>query len=230
MKVTAVGNPLIIEMLANPDRFEESGRAYELLQDYFRGYPVETLRLLLRHENILVQRVAVWIASELGDQGCGLLHEVIPLLESPDRRSRAYALDVVIVCAIGADVGEIVHIARAMESDDNGIRMLAMQLMSNADQSQLDAGARLAGSTAFLSAAHEDALRQISNRSQTSDEIRRMMGSADPLMRRYGAIAAKRATNVLPRLLEMAAENLDENIREFATRALRIRKLAGRSL
>ena len=61
-------NQLIEAMLADPIAFEEQGRANELLKHYFSGFPLDTLRPLLRSENVAVQRNASFIASELGSR------------------------------------------------------------------------------------------------------------------------------------------------------------------
>jgi hypothetical protein len=60
MNTAYLGNPLIGELLADPAAFQERGRAYQLLEEYFAGLPVQTLRPLLQHTDTLVKYAAVW--------------------------------------------------------------------------------------------------------------------------------------------------------------------------
>lgn len=206
---------LVAELLANPARFNEQGRAYQLLQGYFHGYPLETLRPLLAHEDELVQRAAIWIVSELGEQGCTLLHDVVPLMNSGNRYIRYHALEVAIVCAIGEDVDEFTHVARALQSDDDVIRGLAMRLVANADPSQLEAGLRLTGTA--LGEAHRKGLQQLSRGdSLKPEEVSEMIVADDSLTRRYGAIAAKRLSRRYPELIVSAESSVDPDVRRLA--------------
>lgn len=222
MTATFLGNPLISELLADPARFNEQGRAYELLQEYFRGYPVETLRPLLAHDDKLVQRAAIWVVSELGEQGCNLLDDVVPLMDGDDRYIRYHALEIALVCAIGKSVDRFVHVARALQSDDEVIRVLAMRLIANADQSQLEACSRLAEATGCLDETHRRGLEQLSRCSSLNrNDVLSMIIAAHSLIRRYGAIAAKRLFKKFPELIADAAKSSDPDVSRFAKESLK---------
>lgn len=92
------GEELIRDLLADPQRFGEEGQGYRLLQEYFEGLPLDTLRPLLRHESPVVQGEAMFVASELGEQARPLVDDVIPLVQSGDRDLRYDALEVIAVC------------------------------------------------------------------------------------------------------------------------------------
>lgn len=57
MNIAYLSNPLIGELLADPAGFKERGRPYQLLEEYFAGLSVETLRPLLRHDDMLAKRL-----------------------------------------------------------------------------------------------------------------------------------------------------------------------------
>ena len=65
----SLGSKLIHELLTDSAKFNEEGRSYQLLKEYFDEFPLETLRPLLSNNDPLVRRAAVWIVSELGEEG-----------------------------------------------------------------------------------------------------------------------------------------------------------------
>ncbi|RYD89779.1 MAG: hypothetical protein EOP50_17010, partial [Sphingobacteriales bacterium] len=73
---------LLNELIEDPVYFSEQGKSYRLLQEYFKGFPLDTLKPLLKHEDLYVQSAATFILSELGRDGCQLITDVIPLLKS----------------------------------------------------------------------------------------------------------------------------------------------------
>jgi HEAT repeat protein len=215
-----LGNPIIAELLANPAAFKERGRAYELLEEYFAGLSIDTLRPLLAHSDILVRHAAVFVASELGQQSCTLLDDVIALLKDEDRYLSYHALEVVAVCADGAQVDRFVHIPRALESHDEVIRTLAMRLLRRADVAQLVAGHRLAASIRLNAGSHKDGLLMLADwQSHQPDDVRRMLLDEDPVARRYGVVGAKHMRYTCPELLQLAADLPDSDVRRFATEA-----------
>lgn len=221
---TFLGNALIGELLEDPAKFNEQGRAYQLLQDYFQGHPVETLRPLLAHDNDLVQRAAVWIVSELGEQGCALLDDVVPLINSHDRYIAYHALEIAIICAVGKKSDRFINIVRALQSDDEVIRVLTMRLIANADQSQLEAGYQLAGTEEGLSETHQKGLEHLSHCVLLkAEDVLQMISADDPLTRRYGAITAKRLLGKFPELIMNVARNPDPDISRFARESIEIK-------
>ena len=141
----SLGEKLIEELLADPVRFAEKGRANKLLDEYFRGFPLRTLRPLLTNNNRTVQYEAVWIVSELGRQGSSLIFDIIPFLKNSDRSIRYEALESVMVFSEGENFGEFLHVVKSMQSDDEVIRVLAMYLVSNANNMQLQSVIQLLG-------------------------------------------------------------------------------------
>lgn len=220
MSTTFLGNPLIAELLADPAQFKREGRGYQLLEEYFSGLPVETLRPLLRHENALVRHAALWVASELGEQSCVLLDDATPLIAGNDRFQSYHALEVAAVCAIGPQVDRFVKVVEGLESSDGVIRSLTMRLMSHADQSQLEAAAvALQDDSACADARFQGLKLLASGQRVEPEEVKSMLASENELARCYGAIAAKRLREKYPALLEFAAGISDASVSKFANDA-----------
>ncbi|NJK30986.1 MAG: hypothetical protein HC927_00480 [Deltaproteobacteria bacterium] len=211
-----IGEELIHELLADPREFDESGRAYALLQAYFDGLPLSTLRPLLQSQDVFVNRSAAFVASELGAGASTLIDDVIPLLRSPDRHVRYYATEVLTVCAKGDRAKEFAHVMRMLECDDDGLRYLTMHLVSRADVSQLEAARRAFEHLAVPDERHVTGLLTLAAEDRVDpDIVAAMMTDADPLVRRYGAIAAKRTFRHFPALIREAVFSKDSEIRKF---------------
>lgn len=210
------GYELIRRLLANPVGFNDEGCAYELLQAYFTGLPLETLGDLLRHPDPLVLRAAVFVASELGADARPLLRDVLPLLDSGDRYLRYHAMEIAALCCEGIDAGHFAKVVLQMESDDGVLRALAMRLVLNAHPSQLQAAWRaLSGREPHEMGLGTIATGEAAEPGAVVDLIR----SADPLARRYGAIAAKRLCRKFPELAEAVGLSEDQEILRFSREA-----------
>lgn len=219
MSTIFLGNPLIEELLGDPVRFKQEGRAYQLLEEYFSGLSVETLRPLLRHENGLVRHAALWVMAELGDQACELLDDATPFIASDDRFHSYHALEIAAVCATGTQIDRFVKVAEGLESDDTVIRSLTMRLMSRADQLQLQASAVAVQDGSAYSDVHKRGLKllAIGDKADPKD-VQVLLGSDHGLDQIYGAIAAKRLREKYPELLKRAAALPNLSIREFVSK------------
>jgi hypothetical protein len=210
------GERLISDLLANPRKFNEDGRAYALLQFYFDGFPLETLRLLLRSDDVFVQRSASFIASELGSEARSLVDDAIPLLSSMDLHVSCYAMEVLTVCCDGEHAEKFVHVVRMLESDDEFRRNHAMYLVSNADVSQLEAARRVFEAPNSHNRTHEHGLTLLVGGDRLQPTVvTAMMHNTDPLIRRYGVIAAKRLLREFPHLIAEARSSDDSDLRKF---------------
>lgn len=194
MKANSIGERLIDELLNDPQRFDEAGRAHDLLQAYFSELPVDTLRPLLQSDNIWIQRTAAFVAAELGARSQALVADVVSLLKSRDRHVQDYAMQVLTVCCDGDYAGEFGHVVKKLESDDEGLRLQAMDLVANADATQLEAAARFLANEPS-GETHQRGLRALATVEQAGpDTIRALVEDPDPLVQRYGLIAAKRVS------------------------------------
>src|SRR5689334_19424982 len=89
-------NELLDAIVQNPRSEEASKLALELEIQFHRGFPLEHLRPLLSSSDQDVGRLAVIIASELGELGRPLLPDVIALLRHTAGDIRFWAIDCIL--------------------------------------------------------------------------------------------------------------------------------------
>lgn len=211
------GEQLIQNLLTNPIKFNKEGKAYQLLQKYFDEMPLETLRPLLKNSDVEVNRAAVWIASELGRDANEIFDDVLPLVNSNDRYIKYHALEIIMVCSFEEKSEEIVHVIKALSSNDEVIRILAMRLISNASESQLQASVRIFEENASSDKHHLQGLLTLLDRNNiTYEALLQMIDDSNPLTRKYGVIAAKRSLNKFSDAIKYAADSTDIDVRKFA--------------
>ena len=188
LKAIETGEDLLAELLTDPRKFVEKGRPYALLQAYFQGLTIESLRPLLRSDNPWIQSAAGYVASELGGRARDLTDDIVVLLGSSEPLVQNYAMEVLAVCDTG---GRFVHVIEVLESQHMGLRLQAMDLVARASAQQLE-GALDAFQSQKL-ATHVQGLSVLlaGDRDHSNDVIAELQDS-DPLVRRYGAIAVKR--------------------------------------
>lgn len=213
MKPSARVAQLIEELLADPSGFADRGRAYQLLQAYFSGAPLETLRPLLRSADAHVRRAAAFVVSELGVKACPVLDDVLSLMNSGDRYLTFHAMESTALCATGERSKEFFHIVGKLEDPDEVLRSLSMFLMSNAAASQLGAALTLAERSRHN--AHEEGLRVLIDASASDEAVLTLVHSDQPLRRRYGAVAAARLYELRPQLLKNAEATEDRDVDSF---------------
>src|SRR5947209_7036251 len=97
----ASGETLLRDLQDDPGKSFDQGRAYDLLQAYFHGFPLDTLRPFLKSESLPARKAAAFVVSELGGQARELVDDVISLLGSHDRYLCYHALEVLSVCCDG---------------------------------------------------------------------------------------------------------------------------------
>lgn len=211
------GSELIVELLSDPAAFEEKHGPYALLQEYFRGMELDTLRPLLKHPDVLVQRAAAFIASELGRKGHSLADAVIPLAQSPDPD---VAYDATLALTAFSDVSDsdarnFVHVLHNLEHADEAVRRVTMRMASNVSLATLlAAGERFSGPSAT---EHAHGLRLVVEAEQHPHKVTDALDHSSPLVRRYAGVAARRLLKSKPDLIQKAALSKDHDVREFAS-------------
>ena len=152
---------MIEDLKAQPERFFEEGRAYDLLQKYFEGADILSLAELLADENSSVRKSAVWITSELGKDAVPLVECVLPLLGDAERYIRYHALEVVLVCSQAGIKGLFHHVISALEDEDLGVRELVMVLISNSSIFQFEEA--IQHFSGGINRAHTEGLKLLSS-------------------------------------------------------------------
>lgn len=217
MQKESAGNLLIKELHENPHVFYKKGRAYQLLQEYFKGYKLDTLSDLLTNSDPYVKRAAIWMASELGNESRSLITEIVPLAnDDEDEYIQSYALEVLIVCAHGEHSEKIIHVIKALQSNRKLIRLLAMRVIANLTADQFDAGIEYLKSS-NENDLHIEGLRSLNEFEQLSaKQALSMINSEEPLIRKYGAIIAKRKLQSEPDLMKKVTKSSDSDLQEFS--------------
>lgn len=218
--VATLGAELLRELAADPRRFVERGRSHDLLQLYFDGLSVETLRPFVVSDDEHIRRSVAFILSELGARARPLVADVGTLLASSVPRVRADAMDVLTVCSVGEHAQLFAHVVRGLDDADPAFRAHAMDLVANADASQLDA-ARRTFEASSGDHPHVSLLERLVGAEIAPASVSQMLRAPGALERRYGAIAAARVARRAPAFLDEAAASEDEGVRAFAERQRR---------
>jgi hypothetical protein len=205
------GARLIEELLADPKKFSESGRAYILLQAYFAGFPKETLRPLLESDDVWVQRTASFVVSELGRDAASLASAFPRLLNSRDEHVVWYAMEALAVCATAE--GSLAPVVLMLESPSEPLRRLAMRLLARVDTSLLEGAHRYFDVQGGRVEAHIRGLAALTDKQLSEASIATMVGQSEPLTRRYGAIAASRFRTQFPGTRSFVDASDDADVR-----------------
>lgn len=208
---------LFAELWADPEAFDEAGKAHELLQEYFRGLPLETLRPLLKDESTATRRAGAFIASELGSAALALVDDICPLTEDPDPHIRWCAIESVMVCSRESHHDRFMCILRQLETAEGPLLRLAMRLIGKANREQLAEGLEELDRNELRGEDHGIGIAVLLA-GETADE-ETILGLLDhhlPLLRAYAVVAASRLSETSPALLEAAAKNRDPTIARFA--------------
>jgi hypothetical protein len=193
-----------------------AGTANDLLNEFFRGYPVENLIMLLQSDDEVVTQSGAWIASELGGDARPILNCLLPLFKHRNLRVRYYSVETVLTAA-GDEDGEIVGGAVALITDqERPVRQMAFQLMTRADSSLLTAGVPFVGDPE-MAALLEWALKVADD----PCDIEARLHDSNSLKQLFAVIAAARIYTPSPQYLQLATSLDDSDAQSFAISELR---------
>ncbi|MEK8019040.1 MAG: hypothetical protein VSS75_019395 [Candidatus Parabeggiatoa sp.] len=171
--------------------------------------PKQVLRMI-NDNSPLVRKYGAIAAKRLIEKSPELIANAT---SSVDRDVRKFSLK---ECSFSENDNLFVHVVRSLQSDDEGIRVLVMHLMYKAYLSQLEAAAQLLGSSRS-DKLHLNGLHHLLKGSLLNPEqVLRMIDDKEPLVRRYGAIAAKRLIQKFPELIAHAAASTDIDVCKFS--------------
>jgi hypothetical protein len=192
----------------------------ELLDEFFDGYPIDKLRLLLQSNVEQAVVSGAWIASELGRMAAPLIDELSQMLDHPSREVRFYLLDP-LLCATAQEHGEAIARAVLLVRDaDEAVRWKVVRFLARATREQLTAAVphldsdRVATLLTWLLSS--------GNTIENKRDIVTRLNDADPLVRLFAAAAAARLEPDDLGALERAAASTDPEIRSFAESELEI--------
>jgi hypothetical protein len=207
---------LIERLVSNPVASESEGVASELLAEYQRGSPIESLRILLSSADDRVAGEGAWIASELSDEGKPLIRDVRDLLAHRAKKVRFWALDCVLLWAGSSDGHELASAVALVDDAENAVRWKAMGFLSMASREQLQAAyAEFKQARPDSPYARELKWLLDSERSDAVPIIAALRGN-DSRRRRFAAAAAFRMAKSDSEPLRCAASVGDPEIAQFA--------------
>lgn len=210
----AAGDKLLKKLLGHGTLEEKSGPANDLLDEVFRGYPVEEIRALLRSTDPDVVRIGAWLVSELGELAKPLLGEMSDLLRSKTPFVRFYSLDCILTCA-GATNGSVLGVAvKLIDDDHHGVRRKAIDFLVRAERAQLQAALDWFESQAEFEGEYVTGLRQIV-RGNGRGEIERLLRSDSPVLGRLGLVAVLRQSGEEDVTIRLAMSAKDPEVREI---------------
>jgi hypothetical protein len=195
------GDELLARVLSGDEW--ASGIANDLLDEFFRGYPIERLVTVLRSDDEKVVQSGTWIASELAKDARPILRYLLPLFSSPNIRVRYYCVETVLTAATDED-GEVVGTAVSLITDcERPVKRMAFELMARADSAPLAAGISYIRDPEM--AALLKWVLEVERGSRDSDEIESRLRESDGVERLFAVVAAARIYRRSPQYLRLAA-------------------------
>lgn len=208
----------LIESLKNdPEKFYNEGKSYQLLQEYYKGLPKDTLRSLFYFESKWIRRAAVWITSELGENGIDLLKEVLTQINDSDHYICGYALQIVAAHACNEYIDDFIKVFSFLEHSNQKIRFIVMDIISGLSVSRIQEACEYSENKKLLSDSHKKGLLSLLNINTLAlSEITKMIDSDDAVIRKYGVIIAEKLYKKYPQIINEAVNVQDLDISEFS--------------
>jgi len=209
-------NKLIAHLLSNPDTSESDGVAYELLSEYQRGSPIESLRMLLTNADDRLAGEGTWIASELSESGRPLLREVRGLLRHRSKKVRFWALDCVLLWAGPTNGYELASAVGLVDDAEQGVRWKAMNFLAMISREQLQAALAQLEADNPESPFADELRWMLGPNGSDSTQIATGLRGSDPRHRKFAAAASSRITKSDSQPLRDATASDDPEIAQFA--------------
>jgi hypothetical protein len=205
---------LIEQLLAHPNSSESA--AYELLTEYQRGSPIESLRVLLSSQDDRLAGEGTWIASELPEAGNVLLRDLRRLLVHRSKEVRFWAIECVLLWAGPADGHELASAIALVDDSESAVRWRAMGFLSMASREQLDAALIHVKATNIESPYLNELDWLLSPDGSDSAQIIGGLRDLDPRHRKFAAAAAFRIAKNHSEPLRYGASIDDPEVAQFA--------------
>lgn len=214
---------IINQINDDPNHPDVGVLANDLLKEFSRGYPLEHLRPLLLNLNPDVAEIGMWVTSELGQGAKPLLSEVVALLKHPAKSVRYLAIDSVLSCTTELDKSEVAAVLPLLDDPEAAVRWKAMGFLSRASLEQLH-GALDYFSTSEPDSVYINGLKWLlSEDAGNPEEIISILQKPDAILRKYGVVAAVRASRSNSQPLLYASSVDDPDVKRFATDMLKLK-------
>ncbi len=208
---TSDGAELIEQLKENPATFK---KAYQLLEAYFHGFPIDTLRPLFHEDDINIRQIAMWITSELGRNAVSLKEEVALQLNDEDYYIRHCARDSIVCYAFSEYIDEIFSF---LEHDHEKDRSLTMHLISGFSVETLTEAYMYFREDDTRNISHEKGLNLLININELiPSQILDGLYCDDALIRKYSIIAAEKLYKKYPYIINEAINHQDLDISKYS--------------
>jgi len=192
--------------------------ANELLAEFFDGYPIEKLRLLLESKQETAFKAGAWIASELGERVGPLVDELSRSLEHSSRYVRFFILDAILSGATNEHGEAISRAVLRIQDPDEAIRWKALRFLAKATQDQLAAAMPHLGDDS-IGKMLVWLIDSLGTEIRKQDVIGKL-SDTDRLVRMFAAAVSARLAPFDITLLEHAAVSTDTEVSSFAKEEL----------
>ena len=211
----------LIERIASLDPQDDrvGVLANELLREFQRGYALDDLRKLLRSEDEHLVAIAVWITSELGVKCRPLIGDVLPMLAHPRKGIRFDALNCVfwILPQNGCDLTKAIYL---IGDSEDGIRRKVLDILSRLSREQIEAAYRCTHAEWTDSSQRDGLGWLLSSDALDPKQVISALQNPQPVIRKYGAVAAARLRDTQKEPLTYASKVNDDDVSTFANRLL----------
>ena len=187
-----------------------------LLDEFWRGYPIENLRRLLVPATI---GNAAFLVSELGQRIRPLIREVADLLEDETPRVRGDAISALAQCTTWEDGWAVAKVIKAIGDPHDGVRRTACNALRYMESSKMRAGLeylRLHEPASVFSTFRNAFLAIESQPRKAIATIEKLLHSDDPVARRFGAAMIVRPRLYIdPAFVALSASVEDTEVAEW---------------
>lgn len=222
-----LGENLLNELLFDPVEFTDSRfKGYDLLNEYLKGFDIETLIPALLKDDQLIFRIAISIASELSQENCSvLLPYLIPILNiEEDPLYIDYLLNAIFKGTYNDNHREFSYLLNQLNSQSCEVQSSTMHLISVANNSQII--------ESFLHLKKKqdknDLVEGLSYLIKTKEldkiSINKLLNSQKTVLQLFGAIIAKKLFCKYPEFIQIASISPNQCLREFAQEVIEIEK------
>ncbi|KQZ14527.1 hypothetical protein ASD44_10925 [Mesorhizobium sp. Root554] len=185
----------MISVMLDPDFQGDGELSNDLLSEFKRGFPIESLRPLLTSSNVHTQGSAAFIATFFWHELQPMLREIAALLESSETRIRFDAIEAIQQCTTGKDGEVLGRVLLCLDDDWHGVRWKTVGFISLAASWQLELAVKHAAILCPKSAFA--VIRNQFRLDMDRKTIRSLIQNDDPILRRFGAGMAVRPRCVL---------------------------------
>lgn len=217
---SASPDQLIEGLLQHEWDSEENGYLLNnLLDEFYRGFPISEILRLLESSDEKSIRAGTWIVSELGTKSCPIFRKIKPLIKSPDPKTRFHVASCILVCADEDDGESIIDLARLLQDKSSFVRWRAIDVLCRLSKRQISIVLNCTQSNSSKINFHHGfkLLFNCDNGLVSVEQIKAEMQNQDSLMQKFTIIAAVRQQLNYSIIQELSKISADPDIVDFCS-------------